>query len=68
MAMGGGFSKWANNETKDGTIKEIKIVGSQIRGEGASIQYEIVYINLETKRKAVSLTKEDGAWKIGLIQ
>jgi len=68
MAMGGGFSKWADAETKNGAVKEIKIAGSQIRGEGASVQYEIVYVNGETKRKSVSLTKENGSWKIGLIQ
>lgn len=68
MALGGGFSNWADTETRKGTIEKVTIVNSQVRGEGATVDYAIVYKDGSTVSKTVSLTKEGGYWKIGLIR
>lgn len=67
MALAGGFSQWADQETKVGTVEEVNILSSEARGETATVDYEIVYEDGSTVRKIVSLLKEDGSWKIGLI-
>lgn len=68
MALAGGFAKWAEGVTKGGTIKEIRIISSDSRGEGATIQYELRYADGSSQTKSANLTKEGGSWRIGLIK
>jgi hypothetical protein len=63
----GAFMKWANEETKQGTIETIKIINSNIRGEGATVNYAIVYKDASTVSRSVLLAREGGIWKMGLI-
>lgn len=67
LELGGGFSKFADLETRFGTIREINIVNSRERGEGAAVDYEIVYKDGSSVNKTVRLTKEKGWWRLGLI-
>ena len=68
MAMGGGFAKWGEHETKGGTIKEVSILSSDVRGEGAKVLCRITFIDGSAVTKSVFLTKEDGSWRMGLIE
>lgn len=68
MALRGGFSNWADTETRKGTIEKVKAINSQVRGEGATVDYVIVYKDGTNVSKSVPLTKENGSWKIGLIR
>ncbi len=68
MALAGGFANWAETETKGGTIAEVRIIASDARGEGATVLYEIHYEDGSSTTKLVSLTKEGGSWRVGIIQ
>jgi len=67
MALAGGFAKFGEQESKGGTISEVKILSSQVRGEGATVQYQVLYKDGSATTKSVSLTKEGGSWKMGVI-
>lgn len=67
MALAGGFAKFAEHETKGGTIQEVKIFSAEARGEGATVQYQVLYRDRSSATKSVSLTKEGGSWKMGVI-
>ena len=68
MAREGGFTRFGDRETRKGTIRAIKILKSTKRGEGAIVDYRIQYRDGYSVSKTVSLAKENGRWKIGLIQ
>jgi hypothetical protein len=66
MVLAGGFANFAEQETKRGTIREVKILSSVARGEGATVQYQVVFKDGSIETKSNSLSKEDGSWKMGI--
>jgi hypothetical protein len=54
--------------TKKGTIKNIDITKSEIRGEGATIYYKINYKDGTNVEADEIMTKENGAWRIGSVK
>lgn len=68
MVYAGGFNKWANEESKSGKIKEVKVVDSQVRGEGATLRYKVIYTDAAVKVGETLLTKEDGSWRMGTVE
>ncbi len=67
MALAGGFANFAEKATKRGTIRQVKILSSATRGEGATVQYQILYKDGSIATESVSLTKEGGSWKMGTV-
>jgi hypothetical protein len=62
-----GFAKWAQLETRQGTIDHVRVVNSEVREPGATVDYEVVYRDGSTRRATVRLTQEGGQWKLGPI-
>jgi hypothetical protein len=66
MVLAGEFANFAEKATKRGTIRQVKILSSVVRGEGATVQCQILYKDGSTATESVPLTKEDGSWKMGI--
>ena len=64
MALGGGIKKFADKETRDGTLASVEILKIDMRGEGAKINYKIHYKDGQSKDDDVSLIVENGEWRI----
>jgi hypothetical protein len=62
-----GFAEWARTETKDGDIDEVRVLQEQADEASATVEYEVVYKDGTRAAHTVTLTLEDGAWKLGLI-
>ena len=63
------FSRWARSETRQSTIGEVKIISEEV-DEGAgtgTVRFELVYTAGESERRTVTMTREDGRWKLGFI-
>jgi len=67
MALAGGFQRWAEKETKGGTILHVEVLDVTVRGEGAHVHYYVQYQDGSTRERSVAVTKEDGSWKIGIM-
>lgn len=62
------FIDWARNEeTKRGTIENVKIINSIIKGESATVNYALIYKDGSTANRSAILSKEGNIWKLGLI-
>jgi hypothetical protein len=61
------FRAWARQETKSGIISEVKIINSAVEETTADVDFELVYEDGTLEQRRVSLTQEDGAWKLGFI-
>lgn len=66
-AVSGGFMRWAEKETKNGSIQHIKVLDSSTRGEGGHVQVHLAYRGGENLCRKVSVLKEGVSWKVGLI-
>ena len=64
------YREWARSETKQGLVDRVEIVDTTLdeTGSSATVAYEVVYTDGTTKPTETVLTREDGAWKIGLIR
>jgi hypothetical protein len=63
------YREWARVETKQGTVSRVDIVDTTLdeTGAAATVAYEVVYNDGSTKSAEISLTQENGVWKVGLI-
>ena len=68
MASDNAFEDWVASETKQGSISEVKILGSSGDEQSAEISFEIHYKDGSNAARKVSMVKENGAWKLELIQ
>jgi len=67
-ASDAGFAEWAKLETKDGAVDAITVVQQEDQDEtSASVVYRVVYRDGSTVDRTVTMTLEDGQWKLGLI-
>lgn len=63
--LSGGFKKFCDENTKDGTISQVEILSQEIRGEGATVVDKITYKNGSVKDgDKNSLILEKGSWKL----
>ena len=64
-----GFSTWAQSESREGAIKEVKIVDEEIDdvAGAATVSFELDYSSGSPARRTVVLSKEEGSWKLGFI-
>jgi len=62
-----GFAEWARAETKDGEVDEVRVLQEQAEEASATVEYEVVYSDGTRANHTVTLTLEDGGWKLGLI-
>jgi len=68
MASDSGFAEWAKLETKDGKIDAVTVVQQENPDETrATVEFRVVYSDGSTVDRTVTLTLEDGQWKLGLI-
>ena len=61
------FDEWARSESKDGKIARVEILEQESSGDRVSVEFEIVYADGPRVSRSVTLTRESGEWKLGLI-
>ena len=61
------FGEWARTETKDGKVDRVQVLQQEASDDGASVEFEIVYADGTRVSRSVTLAREDGEWKLGLI-
>lgn len=61
------FAEWADAETRQGRIDGVKLITEDRDAETATIEFEVLYTDGSSKTSRVTLTREDGQWKLGLI-
>ena len=63
------FSTWAQTESREGAIDEVKIVAEEVdEGAGeATVHFELNYSSGEPETRIVVLLKEEDRWKLGFI-
>jgi len=54
--------------TRKGTIKDVESLKEEVRGEGATVSFKIIYKDGKTIELEESLVKEDGKWKVSFIR
>jgi hypothetical protein len=62
-----GFADWAKLETKDGKVDRVQVTQEQADEASATVEFSVVYKDGTSASHTVTLTFEDGAWKLGLI-
>lgn len=62
------FVQWADMETRKGTIQDVKVNSADTRGEGSDLSFSVVYKDGSSVDKTVTLKRENGDWKLGLIR
>jgi hypothetical protein len=63
-----GFANWAREHTKDGSISEVTILGTEELEDGGSrVEFQINYGDGSSTTQEVTATQENGEWKLGLL-
>jgi len=61
------YVAWAREETKQGSVQRVEIVEESVEAEKAEVKYQVVYGDGSTATRSVSMTLEEGQWKLGFI-
>ena len=61
------YREWAKMWTREGSISTVEIVGTEEQETTAVVEYEIHYADGSVQAGSVTLSHEDGVWKLGLI-
>ena len=61
------FAEWAQIETKEGKVDEVRVIDQSAEESSATIEFEVVYSDGSRASRKVELTRVDGGWKLGLI-
>jgi hypothetical protein len=67
LASDAGFSAWASKETKQGRVETVNVLSQSGDAGKLTVECEVVYSDGTTKTRTISLTLEDGGWKLGLL-
>ncbi len=69
-ALGSGVVSQAiwDDITKKGSITKVEILKEEIRGEGATVRFKLLYKDGSVFEGEEKLLKEDGKWKLSLVQ
>ena len=62
-----GFRNWATVETHNSGLTEFKIVSETEGAGGVTIEFELGFKDGESSRRSVTVSIEDGAWRLGFI-
>ena len=63
-----GFANWAKGHTRDGSISEVTILGTEELESGETrVEFQINYEDGSSTTAEVTATEEDGEWKLGLL-
>jgi hypothetical protein len=68
IAAVGVFDDWVATETKKRSIREVEIVDAAAQERSAEVKFRVEYDDGSSKDGEVSLTLEQGQWKLGLIR
>ena len=68
FAAEGAFREWAEAITKQGSIRDVHILGTEETEGSTQVSYEVVYADGSNRAGDVSVTLEDGAYRLGLVQ
>jgi hypothetical protein len=61
------FQAWAEQHTKDGSIENVEILSSEAVETGTFVQYRLDFKDGSSWSGEVTLTEEEGAWKVGFV-
>lgn len=61
------FATWAEMETKKGRIERVKFVSQETDEDRATVECELHYSDGTSRPRSMSLTLEDGGWRLGLL-
>jgi hypothetical protein len=61
------FRSWAEQHTHDGSIKNVEILKSEAVETGTFVEYRLDFDDGTSWSGNVTLTEEDGAWKMGFV-
>ena len=61
------FQTWAIDHTRQGTIDSVSIVGTEEDEAQTLVEYQVNYSDGSTVTHEVTVTQEDGVWKMGLL-
>jgi hypothetical protein len=53
--------------TKKSTVKNVSVLGEEIRGDGAKVSFAIEYNDGTSSQSEVALSKRSGEWKVSLM-
>ncbi len=62
-----GFREWASAETHEGGLTAFEVIGETEVENGITIEFELRFSDGETARRQVTVSDEDGAWRLGFI-
>jgi len=62
-----GFQDWAVVETHKGGLAEFSIVSETKSESGVVIEFELRFEDGESSQRRVTVSKENGAWRMGFI-
>lgn len=68
FAAEGAFDDWVASETKKRSIRGVEIIDSAAQESSAEVKFRVEYDDGSSKTGEVSLTLEQGQWKLGLIR
>ncbi|PYJ06814.1 MAG: hypothetical protein DMF06_17345 [Verrucomicrobia bacterium] len=66
--MAGVFVKWANYETKQGSIDKIMMGQATTREDSGTVKFAILYRNGTSVCREAPVFKEGTSWKVGLVE
>jgi len=63
------FAEWADGKTHDGSLAAVEVVSTEETQPDTSavVRYELVFDDGSREAGEVTLTREDGSWKLGFV-
>ena len=62
-----GFRDWAIVETHNSSLTEFNVVSETQAETGITIQFELRFKDGQSSQRRVTVSEEDGAWRLGFI-
>jgi len=62
-----GFREWADLETHERTLKDFTVVNETDAEGGTTIEFELLFKGGERKQRRVTVSQENGDWRLGFI-
>jgi hypothetical protein len=63
------FLGWVEAETRQGAVQDVEIVSEEVdeAAGAATVRFVVNYTDGVPGRRSVSLSEEDGAWRLGFV-
>lgn len=62
-----GFENWAIVETHNRSLTEFNVVSETKAETGITIEFELRFKNGESSQRRVTVSEQDGGWRLGVI-